>query len=193
MRHRVQTKQLGRNTKQRQALFKSLVRELVLHGAITTTQAKAKTVRPIADKLIGKALTNDVNTRRLLHQFFGKRDIVNTLVDRIAPAFTKRTSGFTRITPVGIRRGDNTQMVRLELINKPDVVDTLRNPAKVESDKTVKETKQTKTAKSKKEAAKPAKKSVAQKAVKTVAATTDAKTTARKSTTTKSVAASKKK
>lgn len=185
MRHRVQTKQLSRNTKQRQALFKSLVRELVLHGAIKTTEAKAKAIKPIADKIIGKARSNDIATRRVLHEFFGKRDIVNTLVDRVAPAFTKRTSGFTRIVPVGIRRGDNTKIVKIELVKQVEGPATLKKPVAV---------KKTIAKKPKTEAApKKAKKSVAQKAEKTVAAKSSAQNSKRKSTTTKSVAASKKK
>jgi large subunit ribosomal protein L17 len=130
MRHRVQTKQLGRNTKQRQALFKSLVRDLLTHGSITTTQAKAKTIRPIAEKIITKAKVDSIATRRHLHLFFGKRDAVNTLVDRIAPAFAGRSSGYTRIVFVGNRRGDNAEMVKLELVDQPEILSTLRKPAK---------------------------------------------------------------
>lgn len=128
MRHRIKTKQLGRNTKQRQALFKTMVRNLVLNGAVTTTQAKAKAIQPIAEKLITKSKNDVLSSRRYLHEFFGKRDIVNTLVDRIAPVFKDRTSGYTRIVMLGNRRGDNAELVRLELVEKPEVLATLKKP-----------------------------------------------------------------
>lgn len=177
MRHRVQTKQLGRNTKQRQALLKSLVRELVVHGAITTTQAKAKAVRPIADKLIGRAKTDTVSNRRLLHEFFGKRDVVNSLFERVAPVFSKRTSGFTRIVNLGIRRGDNAQVVRLELVEKPEILHTLKNPTPKTKDAKAKVTKtsKTKAAETKKAEVKTAKATKVAKAEKATKASTPKK------------------
>jgi large subunit ribosomal protein L17 len=128
MKHRVKTKQLGRDTNARKGLLRSLVRELVINGEITTTAAKAKEAKRLADKLIARAQDGTIASRRQLHTFFGKRDVVNTLIDRVAPAFTERTSGFTRISSVGIRRGDNAQMVKLELVEKPATTGTVKNP-----------------------------------------------------------------
>ncbi len=130
MKHRVKTKKFNRDTNNRKALLRNLVRQLVEHGEITTTEAKAKETRKIADKLIGKARDNSLATRRQLHTFFGKRDVVNTLVDRVAPVFAKRDSGFTKITELGSRRGDNTKMVKLELVEKPAVTGSLKNTEK---------------------------------------------------------------
>ncbi len=127
MRHRVKVNKFNRDTKHRESLFKNLVRALVEHGSITTTEQKAKEVKRLADRLIGKAKTDSVHMRRQLHEFFGKRDVVNTLVDRIAPLFTDRVSGFTTTTAVGIRRGDNTRMVAISLVTMPEVVG-LKNP-----------------------------------------------------------------
>ncbi len=127
MRHRSKIKKFNRDTKSRKALFKTLVRSLVETGTIVTTEAKAKEVKRIADKLIGKAKDGTLETRRTLHRFFGTRDVVNTLVDRIAPEFTDRVSGFTRITKVGVRRGDNTKMAEVTLVVKPETVGTLKN------------------------------------------------------------------
>lgn len=110
-------------------MLKNGLRNLMLHGEIKTTQAKAKEFKRLADKLINKALVDTVPSRRSLHQFFGKRDIVNSLVDRVAPAFKERKSGFTRIVKIGRRRGDNVEMVRLELINKPENLGTLKKPS----------------------------------------------------------------
>lgn len=128
MKHRVKGKKFNRDTNNRKALLRNLVRQLVENGFITTTGSKAKETKRLADKLINKAQTDTVSNRRLLHTFFGKRDVVNTLVERVAPLFTDRSSGFTRITSVGRRRGDNTEIVKLELVKQPAVVGTLKNP-----------------------------------------------------------------
>lgn len=127
MRHRVAAKHFNRDANQRKLLIKGLVTELIEHGAMTTTKPRALEIRRIADKLIHEAQTDNVAVRRNLHRFFGKRDIVNTLVDRIAPLFKDRTSGFTRIVSVGIRRGDNSEQVTLSLITQPEVKDTLKS------------------------------------------------------------------
>ncbi len=128
MRHRVKVNKFNRDTKHRESLFKNLVRSLVEHGSITTTEPKAKEVKRLADRLIGKAKTDSVHMRRQLHEIFGKRDVVNTLVDRIAPLFTDRVSGFTTLTAAGTRRGDNTRMVEISLVLKPEVAG-LKNPS----------------------------------------------------------------
>ncbi len=127
MRHRSKIKKFNRDTKNRKALFKNLVRSLVETGSIVTTEAKAKEVKRIADKIIGKAKTDTVATRRLLHRFFGTRNVVNTLVEKIAPEFTDRVSGFTSISRVGLRRGDNSQLAKLSLVKSPDSIGTLKS------------------------------------------------------------------
>ncbi|HZZ98510.1 MAG TPA: 50S ribosomal protein L17 [Candidatus Saccharimonadia bacterium] len=125
MRHRMATKTLNRNTKERKALMKNLVQDVVNHGAVVTTEARAKLVRGLLDKIIHRAQTSSVATRRVLASFFGTRAIVNKLVDEVAPAMKDRTSGFTRITRMATRRGDAAEMVRIELITKaqPRVVE----------------------------------------------------------------------
>jgi len=126
MRHRVKIKHFNRDSKARKALFKNLVRSLVEHGHIVTTEAKAKEIKRIADKIIAKAKVDSVATRRLLHRFFGRRDVVNSLVDRIAPEFKDRKSGFTTIEKVGLRRGDNTKLSKLSLAKMPSRMGTLK-------------------------------------------------------------------
>lgn len=126
--HRVKKTTLGKDTQHRQAFLRNGLRNLVLHGQIKTTKAKAKELKRWADKLIYRAQKDTPADRRKLHRFFGKRDIVNTLVERVAPLFTERHSGFTRIKPYGIRRGDNTKLVILELIKKPKELGSLKNP-----------------------------------------------------------------
>lgn len=128
MRHRVHGRTLNRNTKARAGLLKSLARELVEHGSITTTEAKAKELKRLADKLMSTALKNSLVARRTLHRFFGKRDIVNTLVDRIAPALKSRKSGFTTLTRLDLRAGDNTQMMKIAWVEEAARVSSLQNP-----------------------------------------------------------------
>lgn len=111
-------------------LLRNLVRSLIEVGEITTTEAKAKETKRIADKLIGKARVDSTANRRLLHTYFGKRDVVNTLVDRVAPVFKERVSGFTTLKTSGVRRGDNTKLMTLSLVEKPEVVGTLKNTVK---------------------------------------------------------------
>lgn len=126
MRHGVKAKHFNRDTKGRKALFKSLLVNLFQHGAVETTEAKAKQIKRLADKLIHRALPGTVQARRVLERFFGSRQVVNNLVDSVAPAMKDRQSGFTRITKLGNRRGDDASMVKLELVNKPVVAETVK-------------------------------------------------------------------
>lgn len=130
MRHRVKGKHLNRDANHRKMLLRNLVRSLIEVGEITTTEAKAKETKRIADKLIGKARVDSTANRRVLHNFFGKRDVVNTLVDRVAPVFKERVSGFTTLKSSGVRRGDNTKLMTLALLEKPEGVGTLKNVTK---------------------------------------------------------------
>ena len=120
MRHRVQAKHFNRDSNSRKALFKSLVSSLIQSGEIQTTEPKAKAIKGLVDKLIHKAQEGTINTRRILARFFGRRDVVNQLVDSVAPAMKDRQSGFTRIIRLGKRRGDNTMLVKMELVAKPE-------------------------------------------------------------------------
>lgn len=153
MRHRVQAKHFNRDANHRKMLLRNLVRSLVEHGEIVTSEAKAKETKRLADSLIHQAQSRQVATRRQLHTFFGKRDVVNALVEKIAPAMGKRTSGFTTLSRLGKRRGDNMELVKLSLIAQPEVLHTLR--AKLERD-VVRPAKKKKSAAKKKAAAKKA-------------------------------------
>lgn len=155
MRHRVSKYHLNRDTNHRKALIKNLVRQLVETGSVTTTRAKAKLLKQMADKTVAKAKTDSVATRRLLQQFFGRRDVVNTLVDRVAPAHPKRSSGFTTISEVGIRRGDNTKLFKVAFVNSYDTATKLKapkasKPASKSKSKAAKATKTTKKTTAKK-------------------------------------------
>lgn len=139
MRHRIQAKHLNRDSNSRKALFKGLVGSLITTGEIQTTETKAKAIKGLADKIIHRAQEGSVNTRRVLARFFGRRDIVNELVDKVAPSMKDRTSGFTRITRLGKRRGDNTMLVKIELMNnQKNVVSSVQDASVVEKVETKK-------------------------------------------------------
>jgi len=116
MKHRVQAKHFNRDVKSRKALLKNLLRDLFKHGEIKTSEARTKEVRRLADKLISMASQNTLTARRELHKFFGRRDVVNTLVDKIAPALSGKKSGFTALEKLAPRRGDNTTLFKLSLL-----------------------------------------------------------------------------
>lgn len=116
MRHRVSGKKFGRNTKQRKSLFKGLAASLVEHGQIKTTEVKGKELKSTIDKLIARAHRGTLASRRLIEAFFNKKDLTNKLFDQIAPALKKGQGGNSRIVKLGRRRGDNTMMVRVEIV-----------------------------------------------------------------------------
>ena len=144
MRHRIAHKHFNRDANHRKALLKNLVRSLVELGEITTTIEKAKELKSLADRMIGQAQTDSLTVRRTLHRFFGRRDAVNTLVERVAPAMKDRKSGFVSISRAGVRRGDSATLATVRLVNKPETVGTLKSgkvfekPAKVVKAKAVK-------------------------------------------------------
>lgn len=119
MRHRVSGRKFNRDTKERKALFKSLVANFILYEKIKTTSAKAKEVRSITEKLIVKAKENDLSARRDLMSYLGQKNVVNKLLEVVGQSFEDRKSGFTRIINLGARKGDNAPMVELEFTSSP--------------------------------------------------------------------------
>ncbi len=119
MRHRVAGKKLSRDRDHRKALFKNLIRALVIHGSVKTTESKAKAVRRLVEKLITKSKQGTLHSRRLIAAFLQDKQAVGKIVDELAPLFKKRPGGYTRIVRLGQRQGDNAMMVKLELVEKP--------------------------------------------------------------------------
>ncbi|MFC1711330.1 50S ribosomal protein L17 [Patescibacteria group bacterium] len=115
---RKKLKKLGRNTNSRKALFRSLIGNLIMHEEIKTTESKAKAVKRLMDKLVSKAKVGSLHVRRQIMAFLPNKTAVNKLVDEIAPRFKDRIGGFTKLTRMGTRRGDNAMMVKMELIEK---------------------------------------------------------------------------
>lgn len=99
------------------ALLKGLLRALIKHGQIETTETRAKDVRSIAEKVITTARTNDLHSRRLARRWLNDEDLVKLLFDTVAPRFANRHGGYTRITRIGYRRGDAAPMAKLEIIS----------------------------------------------------------------------------
>lgn len=115
MRHRIDKKSFNRDTKARSAMLQALAINVFNHGSITTTQAKAKEVRRLIEHSLCLARGGDLAARRQLHRLYGKRKVVNNICERVLPAFKEVSSGFTKISLVGNRRGDNALLCQLSL------------------------------------------------------------------------------
>ncbi len=118
MRKKVFGRQFSRDVNERKALFKSLLSSLVLNEQIKTTEAKAKAIRGAADKLVTKARRGGLQAYRLLQPELNG-DAVKKMVSDIAPRFTARQGGYTRIIRLERRFSDNAQMVVMEWVEKP--------------------------------------------------------------------------
>ena len=114
MRHRKQGRQLRRTSEQKLALMKSLAKALIERGAIETTEAKAKELRPFVEKLVTKARTGTLHARRLAGRHIQQRAVADKLFQEIGPRFATRNGGYTRILKTGHRKGDGAEMARIE-------------------------------------------------------------------------------
>jgi len=118
MRHRQSGKRLGRNTSHRKAMLRNMVTSLFEHEKITTTDARAKELRPIAEKLITLAKRGDLHARRLATEVVRDRKTVAKLFERLAPRFAGRPGGYTRIIKLGHRLGDNAALSLITLVEE---------------------------------------------------------------------------
>src|SRR3989338_4399651 len=107
---------LSRNYNQRKALVRTQLNALISNGQITTTQSKAKLIKPIVDRLITKAKVGSVHARRQLAAYLASIPSANRLVDVIVPLFADKKSGFTSLTKIKIRKGDGTVVSNLRLL-----------------------------------------------------------------------------
>src|SRR5262249_8743017 len=103
-------------TAQRLALFRGLVRELILHERITTTVIRAKELRPFAEKLITLGKNGSVNARRQALAFVPDKVVIEKLFEDVAPRYATRPGGYTRIVKLGKRIGDGADMAMIELV-----------------------------------------------------------------------------
>ena len=118
MRHRRAGKKLGRDASHRKALYSNLAGALIEHGRITTTEAKAKAVKPFAEQMITLGKRGDLHARRLALAELRSQDVVHQLFADVAPRFAKRPGGYTRIVKLGPRKGDAAPMALVELIGE---------------------------------------------------------------------------
>ena len=117
MRHAKAGKKLGRDPAHRKALYSNLAGSLIEHGRIKTTEAKAKAVKPIAERMITLGRRGDLAARRQATSFLRSRDVVHKLFAEVAPRFADRPGGYSRIVKLGPRQGDAAEMVYLELVD----------------------------------------------------------------------------
>lgn len=120
MRHRKDGFKLGRLTQHRWAMFRNLLVALFRHERITTTEAKAKAVRGLAEQMVTLAKRENLHARRQVLAMVPDAEVVGTLFDTIAARFSDRTGGYTRIIKLGPRPGDNAPMVLLELVDRAE-------------------------------------------------------------------------
>jgi large subunit ribosomal protein L17 len=109
---------LGGSAAHQRLILANLASQLFEHGRIITTETKAKRLRPLAEKLITKAKRGDIHSRRLVLTTVRDRGVVHTLFTEIAPSLADREGGYTRITKVGPRKGDNAPMALIELVRE---------------------------------------------------------------------------
>lgn len=118
MRHRIAGRKFDRPGDERRALLRGLVGDLIRHERLKTTEAKAKEVRPIAERMITLGKDGTLHARRQALAYIDDKSVVKKLFDEIAPRFGERPGGYTRIIKLGPRVGDGARMAQLELVER---------------------------------------------------------------------------
>jgi large subunit ribosomal protein L17 len=117
MRHGNNKRKFGREKNQRNALMKSLALNLIVREKIKTTEPKAKELRPYVEKLVTRAKTNTVASKRIVSsRLFGRTKETKKLFDTIAPRYTSKSGGYTRIIKLGARKSDGAKMAVIEFV-----------------------------------------------------------------------------
>src|SRR3954447_16952366 len=109
---------LGGSAAHQRLILANLSTQLFEHGRITTTESRARALRPVAEKLITKAKKGDLHNRREVLKTIRDKSVVHVLFTEIAPTFAERPGGYTRITKIGPRKGDNAPMAVIELVTE---------------------------------------------------------------------------
>jgi len=122
---------LNRDSEARLSLMKNLVYALIQHETIVTTKIKAKAVTPIFEKMITRAKVDSIQNRRMVQAYIQENDLVKKLFTVIAPLYKEVKGGYTKLTLIGNRRGDNAPLVRLSLTKK-----SVATPAKGKTEET---------------------------------------------------------
>lgn len=118
MRHNKAGRRLGRTTSHRVAMFRNMVTSLFAHERVTTTDAKAKELRSVAEKMITLGKRGDLHAIRQAASYIRDKKVVTKLFETIAPRYKERNGGYTRIIKLGARLGDNASMSVIELVEE---------------------------------------------------------------------------
>ncbi|OGN95046.1 MAG: 50S ribosomal protein L17 [Chloroflexi bacterium RBG_13_50_10] len=116
MRHRIAGRKLGRPTAHRWALYRNLVSDLVKYEKIVTTEAKAKEIRGLAEKMITLGKEGSLASRRRALAFVYDKKLVDKIFSELAPRYMERPGGYTRIVKMGRRVGDGARLAQVELV-----------------------------------------------------------------------------
>jgi large subunit ribosomal protein L17 len=119
MRHAKKGRALGRTSEHKKALLRNMASSLFRHGRIETTEAKAKELRPFAEKLITLAKRCDLHSKRRAARDIQDREVLVRLFDQIGPSVAERAGGYTRILKTGFRAGDGAEKALIELVDTP--------------------------------------------------------------------------
>ena len=117
MRHRVRGRKLGRSTAERKSLFRNQLASLVEHERIVTTLAKAKELRPIAERIVTKGRNDSVHSRRQVRRMLPNRQLVVKVFDDLGPRFADRPGGYLQIFKLGTRKGDAAEMAAIQFVD----------------------------------------------------------------------------
>jgi large subunit ribosomal protein L17 len=117
MRHQKKGSKLGVNVPHRKAMLRNLAANLIEHKRIKTTHARAKALRTFIEPLITKAKKGDLNSIRQIAKYLPRKDVVHALVHEIAPVFSKRPGGYTRIIKLGFRDNDRASVSLIEFVD----------------------------------------------------------------------------
>jgi large subunit ribosomal protein L17 len=118
MRHLKKGRSLHRSSSHRKAMLRNLAVSILLHERVRTTEAKAKEVRRLVERIITWGKRGDLHARRLTARQVGSRTVVKRIFDDLAPRYSNRPGGYTRILKAGFRQGDNAPMVIMELVDR---------------------------------------------------------------------------
>jgi len=118
MRHRIAGRKLGRPSYHRWSLYRNQVTALLAHEKVTTTEAKAKEIQSLIEKMITLGKDGSLASRRRALAFITDKKVAKKLFDEIAPGYSDRTGGYTRLAKLGHRRGDNAPIAQIELIKR---------------------------------------------------------------------------
>lgn len=131
MGHRDKTVKLNKTSSHLKAMFSNMATSLLQHRLIRTTDSKAKALKPIVDRIIATAKRNDLTAKRMIARTIHDKVVFKKLFDEIVPQFKDRTSGFSRVIKLGVRRGDGAAISVVELlVEKPVVVEDTKAKGK---------------------------------------------------------------